>query len=102
MQVKDLQPPYPEKEVRIETKRGDYGSNIKFLDGVVKKAWQGDGGVEDWGVELYSPTYDSTRTHYVSSNDLVTEPTRLMNAQLAAEGDHEREMAERARKQQGF
>ncbi|MFF5979327.1 hypothetical protein ACFY78_10800 [Streptomyces olindensis] len=93
-----LDQPLPEEEVRIETKRMGYGTQVKYFDGIIKRAWQGDSGAEDFGIELYSPTYNSTRTLYVSGNDWAVEPTRHMNAELAAQGDHEREMREREKK----
>ncbi|GAA2615014.1 hypothetical protein GCM10010304_80200 [Streptomyces roseoviolaceus] len=56
MQVKDLQPD-PDKVVRIVTKRGHVGTGVRYLDGIVRNVWRGDGGDEDYGVVLYRPAY---------------------------------------------
>ncbi|MFF1407531.1 hypothetical protein [Streptomyces sp. NPDC058294] len=97
MQVKDLQP--GNKEIRIQNSRGSLSGS--YEDGVVRKVTCVNADEDIWAVTLYQSVYDSEKVVYPRGSDPVVEPTRHMNAMLAAEGDHEREMKERADKQ-GF
>ncbi|MEU3862993.1 hypothetical protein AB0F03_37940 [Streptomyces sp. NPDC028722] len=74
--VSELQPD-PNKVVRIVSYR--QSSNGVFHDGIVRKVWQGDTD-NDYGVVMYSPTYNRESTIYVNGTDEVVEPNRNVGA----------------------
>ncbi|KPI07698.1 hypothetical protein OV450_3508 [Actinobacteria bacterium OV450] len=82
-----------EKEVRIVTLSG--GGNPKFDDGIVREVKCVNADEDIYAVTLYSPVYRRETVIYPKGSALVTVPSRIANAVLAAEGQHERDMEER-------
>ncbi|MFD7700873.1 hypothetical protein [Streptomyces caelestis] len=90
--VAELQPD-PNNKIRIESTY--QSANGVYHDGIVRSVKCVNAAENVYEVTLFSTTYNRESTVYVRGSDRVTEPARRMNAHLAAEGDHEREMEER-------